>query len=134
MTAEPLHDDPARELLAEMVALLRKVTGEDPRWADEITLATRLEADLFLDSLELTALSDLARDTYGDEVDLAAFVSGLDLDQIIGLTVGDLVARVAAVRNPTGPPARPWPGAPGAPGAPGTPDAPDAPDAAGADQ
>jgi acyl carrier protein len=99
MTAEPVQDGPAGErLLAEMVALLRKVTGEDPRWAAEITPATRLEADLFLDSLEVTALCDLARDSYGDEVDLAAFVSGLDLDQIIGLTVGDLVAQVAAAR------------------------------------
>ncbi len=103
MTAEPVHDGPAGEqLLAEMVALLRKATGEDPRWADEITSVTRLEADLFLDSLELTALSELARDSYGDEVDLAAFVSGLDLDQIIGLTVGDLVAHVEAARTEPG--------------------------------
>jgi acyl carrier protein len=95
------HNTPSREQsLAEMVALLRKVTGEDPRWADEITSATRLEKDLYLDSLELTALCDLARDTYGDEVDLAAFVSGLELDQIIGLTVGDLVAQVEAARIP----------------------------------
>jgi acyl carrier protein len=97
MTAEPADDGPAREqLLAEMIALLLKVTGEDPRWADEITLATRLEADLYLDSLEMAALCDLARDSY--QSDLAAFVSGLDLDQIIGLTVGDLVAQVEAGR------------------------------------
>jgi acyl carrier protein len=95
--SNPPSDPPSREqLLAEMVALLRKVTGEDPRWADEITSATRLEADLFLDSLEMTALCDLAGDSYGDAVDLAAFVSGLDLDEIIGLTVGDLVAQVEA--------------------------------------
>jgi acyl carrier protein len=100
MTAEPAHGGPAREqLLAEMIALLRTVTGEDRRWADEITAVTRLEADLYLDSLEMAALSDLARDSYGDQVDLAAFVSGLDLDQIIGLTVGDLAAEVEASRR-----------------------------------
>jgi acyl carrier protein len=97
------HNSPSREqLLAEMVALLRKVTGEEPRWADEITSATRLETDLYLDSLELAALCDLAQDTYGAGVDLAAFVSGLDLDQIIGLTVGDLVAHVEAARGGAG--------------------------------
>jgi acyl carrier protein len=103
MTAEPAKELPEREqLLAEMVALLRKVTDEDPRWGDEITAATRLEADLYLDSLEMAALSELARDAY--QTDLAAYVSGLDLDQIIGLTVGDLVAQVEAARLP---PARP---------------------------
>lgn len=102
MTAEPAHDGPARELLlAEMIALLRTVTGEDPRWGDEITAATRLEKDLYLDSLEMAALSDLAQDLY--DVDLAAFVSGLDLDEIIGLTVGDLVAQVEAARIPRTP-------------------------------
>lgn len=106
MTAEPAQEGPARErLLAEMIALLRKVTGEDAGWGDEITAATLLEKDLFLDSLEMAALSQLARDSYGDQVDLAAFVSGLDLDQIIGLTVGDLVAQVAAARIPRTPPA-----------------------------
>jgi acyl carrier protein len=99
MTAEPAHDGPAREqLLAEMTALLAKVTGEGPGWADEITSATRLERDLYLDSLEMAALCDLAREAYGDQVDLAAYVSGLDLDQIIGLTVGELAAQVAATR------------------------------------
>jgi acyl carrier protein len=105
MTAEPARDDPAQEwLLADMIALLRKVTGEDARWAAEITASTRLERDLYMDSLELAALCDLARETYGDRVDLAAFVSGLDIDQIIGLTVGELAAQVAPGQ---GPPARP---------------------------
>lgn len=105
MTAEPARDGPPGErLLAEMVALLAKVTGEDPRWAGEITSSTRLERDLYLDSLEMAALCDLAREAYGDQVDLAAYVSGLDIDQIIGLTVGDLVAQVAAARvRPPGP-------------------------------
>jgi acyl carrier protein len=101
MTAEPSRDGPAQDrLLAEMIALLRKVTGEEPRWPDEVTASTRLERDLYLDSLEMAALCDLAQETYGDRVDLAAFVSGLDLDQIIGLTVGELAAQVAASQAP----------------------------------
>lgn len=97
MTAEPAHGGPAQEqLLTEMIGLLRKVTGEDPQWAGEITSSTRLEGDLLVDSLEMAALCGLAREAYGDQVDLAAFVSGLDIDQLIGLTVGDLVAQVAA--------------------------------------
>lgn len=100
MTAEPARGGTAREqLLAEMIALLQKVTGEDSRWADQIDSATRLEKDLYLDSLEMAALCELARQAYGDEVDLAAFVSALDIDQIIGLTVGELVTQVAAAQT-----------------------------------
>jgi acyl carrier protein len=80
-------------LLAEMISLLQKVTGEDSRWAEGITPATRLERDLYLDSLEMAALCDLAREAYG--ADLAAFVGGLGIDEIIALTVGDLVVQVA---------------------------------------
>jgi acyl carrier protein len=85
-----------------MIALLQKVTGEDPHWAAEITFSTRLETDLLMDSLEMAALCGLAREAYGGRVDLAAFVSGLDIDQLIGLTVGDLVAQVAAAYPPPG--------------------------------
>jgi acyl carrier protein len=103
MTAEPARGDPAREqLLAEMIALLQKVTGEDSQWADKVDSSTRLEGDLYLDSLEMAALCELARKAYGDEVDLAAYVCGLDIDQIIGLTVGELAAQVAAARLPAG--------------------------------
>ncbi len=103
MTAEPARGDTAREqLLTEMIALLQQVTGEDSRWADEIDSGTCLERDLYLDSLEMAALSEAARAAYGDQVDLAAFVSGLDIDQIIALTVGDLVVHVAAARLPAG--------------------------------
>jgi acyl carrier protein len=116
MTAEPARDDPAREWpLADMIALLRMVTGEDARWAAEITASTRLERDLSLDSLEMAALCDLARETFGDQADLAAFVSGLDIDQIIGLTVGELAAQVAAVQcAPANPAALRPPSEPGA--------------------
>lgn len=104
MTAEPARGGTARDqLLAEMIALLQKVTGEDSRWADQIDSATCLEKDLYLDSLEMAALCELATQTYGDAVDLAAFVAGLDIDQIIGLTVGELVAQVAAARPAAGP-------------------------------
>jgi hypothetical protein len=46
------------------------------------------------DSLDLAALSALLRDRYGTAVDLTGYVAGLDIDQIIGLTVADVAAYV----------------------------------------
>jgi hypothetical protein len=106
MTEQPTRDGLlGQHLLAELAGMLRDVSGEDEGWAAGITRATRLEGDLRLESIELTALGELLRDRYGGRVDLAAYVAGLDIDQIIGLTVGDLMAYIAArcpVAGPAG--------------------------------
>jgi acyl carrier protein len=77
-------------LLAQLAGLLGEVTGEGPAWVAAITPAHRLDDDLLLDSIELAALDARLRQRYGDRVDLAGFVAGLDLDQLIALTVADV--------------------------------------------
>lgn len=91
-----LHQD----LLAEVVAKIAQVTSEDKAWASAVTASCRLESDLWLDSVELAALAGLLKSDYGNEVDLAAFVTGLEIDKLIGLTVGDLVSYIAGCLNP----------------------------------
>jgi len=59
----------------------------------------RLEQDLQLESVDLVALDALLRQRYGPEVDLLGFVAELDIDEMIGLTVSDVVRRVEAVRS-----------------------------------
>ncbi|GAA3205469.1 phosphopantetheine-binding protein [Dactylosporangium siamense] len=80
----------------EIVELLRQVTGEDEAWAAAVTPATRVDTDLFIDSLEIVALSVRMREVYG--VDLASHLTGLDLPGLIDLTVGDL-AELAGART-----------------------------------
>lgn len=82
--------------LSEITGMLREVTGETPAWAGRITLASRLEDDLRLDSLELTALDTLLRRRYGAGVDLSGHLASMSLDDLIVLTVGDLLAFLAA--------------------------------------
>ncbi|WP_308167436.1 4'-phosphopantetheinyl transferase superfamily protein [Catellatospora tritici] len=77
---------------SELAAMLVAVTGEQA----EITAATRLEQDLRLESVEAVELGERMRQRWGDGVDLAAFYAELDIDQIIGLTVGDLAHYVHA--------------------------------------
>jgi acyl carrier protein len=86
-------------LYAELVALLAQVTGEDAAWVAGVRSDSRLDGDLLLDSIELAALGEKLRERYGRGVDLAAYLAGLDLDQLIDLTVGDLVDHVVEVRS-----------------------------------
>ncbi|WP_281905581.1 hypothetical protein [Phytohabitans aurantiacus] len=80
-------------LVRELAGLLRAATGEDEGWAAAITAASRLEDDLGLESGELAAWGEAVRARYG--VDVVGHVAGLDLDQIITLTVGDVAALVS---------------------------------------
>lgn len=82
------------DMVREIAGLLRDVTGEDERWAAAVTPASRLEDDLRLESVELAALGEALHARWG--VDLPAHLAGLDLDQLIDLTVGDLVRLVPA--------------------------------------
>lgn len=80
------------DALCELAGMLREVTGEDERWAAAVTPQSRLEDDLRLESVEVTALGEALRARYG--VDLPAYLAGLDLDQLIDLTVGDIARLV----------------------------------------
>ena len=83
----------------DMVEALAAATGDESLLSSGINAATRLESDLCLDSLELAALSALLRDRFGPAVDLTGYVAGLDIDQIIGLTVGDVLGYLAPRRQ-----------------------------------
>ena len=82
----------------DLVVALAAATGDESLLSIGIDGATRLEGDLRLDSLDLAALSALLRDRYGTAVDLTGYVAGLEIDQIIGLTVAEVAAYVTGCR------------------------------------
>ena len=86
------------ELFAAIAGILREVTGADDDWAARIAPESALEGDLGLASMELAAVGERLRAVYGARVDLAAHVAELDIDQLIDLTVADLVHYVAVTR------------------------------------
>ncbi|GGV23300.1 hypothetical protein GCM10010495_43490 [Kitasatospora herbaricolor] len=92
--------DPGRaELVRRIADLLREIVGEDRAWADAVRPDTRLDGELLLESHELAAWSLALRREHGDHLDLVEHVAGLDIDQIIELTVGDVADLVAAGRR-----------------------------------
>lgn len=78
-------------LLGEFAEMLRQVSGESGEWVSGITPNARLEGDLGLESIEVAALGGLLRERYGAAADLPGLLAGLELDELIELTVGDLV-------------------------------------------
>ena len=91
MTADDVSTD-------DMARALAAATGDESLLSAGLSAATRLEADLCLDSLELAAVGALLRERYGTAVDLTGYVAGLDIDEIIGLTVGEVAGYVNRCR------------------------------------
>ena len=83
-------------VLAEMERILVDVVGEDLLLDGPITLDTSFDADLQLESIEFVALSEQLLVTYGERVDFVTWLAGMELDDIIALTVGDVVGFVVS--------------------------------------
>jgi acyl carrier protein len=90
--AEPAASVPC----GDIIELLRDATGADAAWAAAIGPTTRLDGDLFLDSLAVTALAGSLQARYGARIDLLAHVAALDIDQIIELSVADVASYVSS--------------------------------------
>jgi acyl carrier protein len=81
-------------VLAQLAGMLRELLEEYGLDDAEITMDTTFHDDLELESVDLVALSGQLREHYGDRVNFATFIAERDLDEIIALTVGELVRHV----------------------------------------
>jgi acyl carrier protein len=83
-------------VLADISAILRTLLEEYGLDDSEITLETSFHDDLELESIDLVTLSAQLREHYGERVNFAAFIADRGLEEIITLTVGDLVGYVVS--------------------------------------
>ncbi len=88
----PEGDAPA--VLAEISGMLRTMLDEYGLDDIEVTMETRFTEDLELESIDLVTLAGSLEARYGRQVNFAEFVADLELDEIIDLTVGQLVEYV----------------------------------------
>jgi acyl carrier protein len=81
----------ADAVLVVVAGKLREVVGED--WATDLSIDmdTLFNGDLELESIEFVALGEQLSACYGPQLDFAGWLSSMELDQIIGLRVGELV-------------------------------------------
>jgi acyl carrier protein len=84
-----------------VVELLREVTGEDAEWVAGIGPDTRIDGDLFVDSVELLALSHRLAERFGPGVDLAGHVAALEPQRLLSLTIADVASYVDSTGRTT---------------------------------
>ncbi len=82
-------NDTQAEILAGIVDMLRPILDE---YGIDVAIDahTSFHDDLGLESIDLVLLASGLHERYGGRVNLADYFSRLTLDQIIGLTLGDI--------------------------------------------
>ncbi|MEY9904929.1 acyl carrier protein [Catenulispora sp. MAP12-49] len=78
-------------VLAEIAAMLAAILDEYGLDDIVIDADSRFHDDLELESIDLVALAGRLADRYGEAVNLAEFIADLGLEEMIDLTVGQLV-------------------------------------------
>lgn len=90
------------QILAEIRAMLTEIIGAEYALGLDIGMDTSFDADLELESIEFVKLSAMLDDHYGDRVDFVAFLADKTLNEIIDMTVGEVVTYLADRLAPAG--------------------------------
>ncbi len=93
----------ADSVLADVSAMLVDIVGEDYLLDLEIGMDTSFNDDLELESIEFVTLAEKLTERYGEEVDFVAWLAAMELDDLIAMTVGELVTFVASSLAAAGP-------------------------------
>ncbi|MGH3786764.1 MAG: acyl carrier protein [Pseudonocardiaceae bacterium] len=90
------------QVLAELRAMLTEIIGAEYALSLDIGMGTSFEADLELESIEFVKLATRLAEYYGDRVDFVAFLADKGLNEIIDMTVGEVVTYIADRLTPAG--------------------------------
>ncbi|MFF2009652.1 acyl carrier protein [Streptomyces sp. NPDC058195] len=90
-TATVPPDELRARTLDDIAGMLRELLAEEGLDDVGIERGTRFHDDLELESIDLVTLAGSLREHYGEKVNVALFIADLELDEIIALTVGQLV-------------------------------------------
>ncbi|MBN9741452.1 acyl carrier protein [Amycolatopsis sp. A1MSW2902] len=90
--------DHASAVFDVVAELLGELVGDADVLGAEITPDTTFHEDLQLESIDLVTFASILAEHFGEDVNLAEYLAEKDLDDVIGLTVGD-IARFVGERT-----------------------------------
>jgi acyl carrier protein len=97
--SDTVDGTPHEVVLKTVASLIEEVIGDEFLPDTPITMETSFADDLELESIEFVALSERLQDHYGESVDFVSWLSEMEIDEIIGLLVGDLVDFIASCQS-----------------------------------
>ena len=82
-------------IVEDITAILVEVIGDEFLLDVEVTMETTFSHDLELESIEFVTMAEKLQERYAGRVDFTAFLAGLEIDEILALSVGQLAGHVA---------------------------------------
>jgi len=88
-------DDNYDGILAVVNGKIRSTVNED--WIQDFDIGpeTRFNDDLELESIEFVKIADAIQAHFGTRLDIVGWLSGKSIQELIGLSVGDLTGFIA---------------------------------------
>jgi len=86
----------SESVLALVIEKIRSTINEDWVHVIEIDSATRFNDDLEIESIEFIKIANAIQQHYGARLDVAGWLSGKGIHELIALSVGDLSNYVSA--------------------------------------
>ena len=88
------------DILAVVIDKIRSTIAEDWIMDFEIDADTRFNRDLEIESIEFVKMADAIQRHFGTTLDIAGWLSGKNIHELIALTVGELAGHIRlAVRG-----------------------------------
>lgn len=85
-------------LIRDVAAMIEEIMAGYGGIPIEVRMDTTFHEDLEMESIDLVTLAGMLAKRYGPGVNLAEYLAEKDLDEIIELTIGDIVQYVALQR------------------------------------
>lgn len=85
------HKLNSEEIFALLKQFITEVIGEEFVEDMDISKESSFTRDLEMDSIEIVSFSEKVKSHFGEHVDFTGWLSGMDLDQLINLSLGDII-------------------------------------------
>ncbi len=89
----------AQEIFILLKQFITEVIGEDFVVGLDIQPESSFTKNLEMDSIELVAFSEKVKHAFGHRIDFPGWLSGMDIDQMIGLTIADIIQYIQQCRS-----------------------------------
>ena len=86
------------DILQVVIAKIRATINEDWIQDFDIEADTRFNDDLELESIEFVKIADAIQAHFGTRLDIVGWLSGKSIQELIGLSVGDLAGFISGAQ------------------------------------
>lgn len=87
------------EIYQNLLSYVAEIIGEDVVEELDVSEASVFTKDLEMDSIEIVSFAEKVKAKYGDTVDFVGWLSGMSIDELIALSIGDIVNFIANADN-----------------------------------